>query len=85
MYLPTFTEYCPKCGAQHIRVPFTAKQRQQCRACGHSFMIPVMRVTTEKTKPFFRFTWEKVLAVAAIIVLVLFILGLDQSYMAMQR
>ena len=48
-------------------------------------MIPVTRVTTEKTKPFFRFTWEKVLAVAAIIVLVLFIIGLDQSYMAMQR
>ena len=79
MYLPDFTEYCPKCGAKVIRAAFTAKQRKVCRICGHAFIVPITRMGVEKTKPIFRFTWEKVLLVIAIVVFVAFAIGVEAA------
>lgn len=79
MYLPTFDEYCPKCGAKVIRSAFSAKRVKVYRRCGTSFRMPVIRLGVEKTKPVFRFTWEKIVLTLSILILLAFIIGVDMT------
>lgn len=77
MYLPVFEEFCPKCGARVVRVAFSAKSVKVCKSCGKSYGMPVIRLGAEKTKPSFRFTWEKVVLTVSILILLAFIIGID--------
>lgn len=77
MYLPVFEEFCPKCGAKVVRAAFSAKNAKVCKICGKTYRMPVIRLGAEKTKPAFRFTWEKVVLTVSILILLAFIVGID--------
>ena len=77
MYLPVFEEFCPKCGAKVVRAAFSAKNVKVCKCCGKSYRMPVIRLGAEKTKPAFRFTWEKVVLTVSILILLAFMIGID--------
>lgn len=77
MYLPVFEERCPKCGAKVVRAAFSAKSVKVCKSCGKSFGMPVIRLGAEKTKPVFRFTWEKIVFTVSILILLAFVFGMD--------
>lgn len=41
--------------------------------------MPVIRLGVEKTKPVFRFTWEKIVLTLSILILLAFIIGVDMT------
>lgn len=75
-----FTEHCPYCGAQVIRASYTANKMKMCRICKRSFVSVKLRQQHEKSKPFFRSKGEAVLAAAAVIILLIFVIAFNAGW-----